>query len=443
MELVHLVARNGAATAKVVNGSREVFLHSKYDPQKEAAKFIGQYDLQPGDELVIYGAGLGYHVREALARIGSEGRIYLFQFGTLIYKELQNMGGTIEDSRVLVYAEDDISKLAGVLSQVLADLMPEKGKVIIHKPSLELLPDSVQDFRAALEDWQVRYATHQRFSPLLEENLQSNIDACKKMVGVEWFFDRFEQVPAVLVAGGPSLDREMAQLRRFGNENKGLIICVGTVLKALVSAGVRPHFVVITDPQVINTYQVQSLDSEVPLILFPTVHPKVIEAYKGPKILALTDDEETLQLFGKKKEAIIKAGGSVATAMLDIAIKYGCNPIVFVGQDLAYPQGRSHASNTLLGNRRWGNRELSRFSRRVKDNFGRLVPTSKVFDIYRKWIEERIQQEDGREFFNTSMEGACIAGTRVISLNSLVENLPSRTEEFQDIISDLLGKGSI
>jgi len=39
----------------------------------------------------------------------------------------------------------------------------------------------------------------------------------------------------------------------------------------------------------------------------------------------------------------VDSGGSVATTILDIAIKMGGNPIILVGQDLAYVDGKNHA----------------------------------------------------------------------------------------------------
>jgi len=44
--------------------------------------------------------------------------------------------------------------------------------------------------------------------------------------------------------------------------------------------------------------------------------------------------------YNNSSEHLVDSGGSVATTILDIAIKMGGNPIILVGQDLAYVDGK-------------------------------------------------------------------------------------------------------
>ena len=47
-------------------------------------------------------------------------------------------------------------------------------------------------------------------------------------------------------------------------------------------------------------------------------------------------------LLGHK--GTLRAWGSVATMALDFALRLGCNPVIFVGQDLAHSYGRTYCS---------------------------------------------------------------------------------------------------
>ena len=59
-----LAAANGSSTI-VVDG---VLLHSKYDPQREAGRLVGAQGTSFGGTIIVYGAGLGHHLREILNR---------------------------------------------------------------------------------------------------------------------------------------------------------------------------------------------------------------------------------------------------------------------------------------------------------------------------------------------------------------------------------------
>ena len=75
-----------------------------------------------------------------------------------------------------------------------------------------------------------------------------------------------------------------------------------------------------------------------------------------------------------------------------------------MGVDLAYTGGYSHA----LGEGR--KIENTDGLRQVRSNTGGMVYTSKNSDIYRKWIERRLEGVRDTEVYNTG-DGAEIKGT--------------------------------
>jgi spore maturation protein CgeB len=56
--------RGGRATLK----SGGVYLHSRYDPEEEAARLIDSAELDPSRPVLVVGMGLGYHVAELIRR---------------------------------------------------------------------------------------------------------------------------------------------------------------------------------------------------------------------------------------------------------------------------------------------------------------------------------------------------------------------------------------
>ena len=414
LKIVPEKARSGMNTARIDTGSREIYLHSRYDPVKEAGRLIDNYDINKGDTAVVYGAGLGYHIAEALDRVGKDGRVYVFQLGSEVFEYLKKVGNLEElaaDARVSLIVEDDLSLLAARLASAL-DIGGNKGsKLVVHRPSLELLPAAAADFRAVLEDWEVKRSSCLRFSGQMEINLAANAEYCRKLGDVSVLFNRFLNVPAVLIAAGPSLDSALPHLAGFLAEKKGLVLAVGSVLKPLLNRGIRPHLAVITDPQQFVVNQIIGINEDVPLVVFPTVTPQIVQNYKGPKLLAFPNDQDLLDKLNAAPSAAVETGGSVATTLLDIAIRMGSNPIIFVGQDLAFPNNRLHANSST---HRKVDMDENMVLRKVKGNNGGTLSTSRALDIYRKWIEDRIARESKRRFINTSLEGAQIRGTEVI-----------------------------
>lgn len=97
-------------------------------------------------------------------------------------------------------------------------------------------------------------------------------------------------------------------------------------------------------------------------------------------------------------------GQRVVTLALDLAIRFGAADITLVGADMAYTGGRSHAGG--LGRKIAGGMEL----RKVLSVTGEYIETSRNLDIYRKWIEHRIEDVRGLVVYNTA-RGARIKGT--------------------------------
>ena len=69
LEILNTKVEN-SPTISVSIENRPYYLHSKYDPKKEAQFLIERYkdELEQYDHVLFYGVGLGYHV-EALLKL--------------------------------------------------------------------------------------------------------------------------------------------------------------------------------------------------------------------------------------------------------------------------------------------------------------------------------------------------------------------------------------
>ena len=58
----------------------------------------------------------------------------------------------------------------------------------------------------------------------------------------------------------------------------------------------------------------------------------------------------------------------------------------------------------------------------MKDIYGHDIPTAKNLNLYRKWIEQRIQKTDAMEteFIDATEGGARIEGTKIRELHEVI-----------------------
>lgn len=217
-------------------------------------------------------------------------------------------------------------------------------KVGVHGASLKVIPEEFIEFRYLLEEFVVKQDSIDTYSDILHHNFNYNIKNFDE--NVDLLFGKYTEKPLYLVSAGPSLDKNIYELQKV--KDKGIILSVGRAVRPLISAGIIPDYIIITDPSDVLYYnQLRGLDIEVPIIVLSTCDKNVMLNYKGYKYIALQEGYGPAEDYGRcHNNKLVETGGSVATTGLDIAIRMGCNPIVFVGQDLAFTDKRTHSKDT-------------------------------------------------------------------------------------------------
>lgn len=410
--------RTNNYTLRISLNSKTIFLHSKYDPQREAVN-IAQDNFNPDiDNYIVFGLGFGYHVKE-LIKLAPNSNFYIIETNKDIFRiALENVDLTniIDNKRIKLYLSDNVAQINEVFKKLsILDNM----KVIIHGPSLNAMSENLISVKHLLEEFKVKEASIKQYSDILEANFKENIKNYDANVDI--LFNRFDNIPLYIVSAGPSLDKNIDQLSKING--KGIILVVGRAVKALYKANIRPDFIIVTDPKPsIYRGQLKGVDTDVPIIVLSTCDKNVMLRYKGKKFMALQKDFHLAENYAKEHENdLVDTGGSVATTALDVAINMGCNPIVFIGQDLAFTEQRTHTSLTSSGNIN----HLKNL-REVEDIRGNMVHTSKNLSIYLRWIENRIVREKNITFIDATEGGARIKGAQVLTLGETIEKYSNK-----------------
>lgn len=400
---------SGTVTLYKEAGGRGSYLHSNLCPMREALFYVNRFRDNETGIYHVAGLGLGYHI-ELLSRNPV--------VQVIVYEEDENMIRAAEScsdvwdllsarKNVRIVKDEGYRKFIGRGSNVR-----EGGheKVCLYQPSVRTIRD--EKLREELSRLFLQTDNADRWATNLAVNFHSNLNHVKQPA--QMLLEHFLGKTVYLIAGGPSLDNNIALLK---NRREGeLVLTVGTSLRRCINEGIRPDYVIITDPKEGVYAQIAGLeDCGVPLLLLSTTLGAVAKNYRAERYMMCQKGYLPAEKRARKTgEILFETGGSVTTTALDFLIRMGVKNVVFLGLDLAFTGGKSHqgmtSANMTAQSELW-----------VTDIYGKKVATSRNLDIYRKWIEKRMDKavSEGCQtaFIDASEGGAKVEGTKVMKLS--------------------------
>jgi hypothetical protein len=197
--------------------------------------------------------------------------------------------------------------------------------------------------RQALTDYlaysKVSLQTLVQNARITNTNVANNLVTYVTTPPIDVVKNRFAGFPAIVVAAGPSLVNNIGLLADA--RGRAVIIAVQTTFKTLLACGIVPDFVTSLDYAEISRRFFEGVDDfhGVHLIAEPKATCGVVDIYDGP--VSLLDNEFARLCLGERFPARdgLKAGATVAHLALYVGEYLGCDPIAFVGQDLAFTNG--------------------------------------------------------------------------------------------------------
>ncbi len=272
--------------------------------------------------------------------------------------------------------------------------------------------------------WQ-NVLTDLRLTPVRWENTCTNLASFLASPGIEALAGAFTGAPLVLVAAGPSLDDALPFLRRVAPH--ALIVTGNTSFRALAAHGLAPHLTVTVDPFSSTDlgYAGQPVDSThlvSPVFAYPAVHQR----FAG-RLFGISDQSALLARLrtaaGLPPPAALLGDATVSATILNLAVHFGCERVIFVGQDFAIADdGRTHAADTFytdLGCNQQDNEPTHRLPGTTHPEV--TVPSRHLW--YLRTIEGHIARAPQIRFLNTSHCGASIAGAPFVDYESAAAEL--------------------
>jgi hypothetical protein len=444
--LVEVTANQPFPTVKVAGKT----LHSR-QPRQEAANLTQSLLVNNPDVVMLFGFGLGY-LAAALLNKKPELRVVVLEPSATVLASLHqvNQADPIwNDPRILWFHADDYD-----LAMRLVQTAQWQRPVFFALPAVGMAFSAAQTIvKAAIEQWvfrrDVNIRTLQRFGQLWVRNLLRNYRPIASAPAIDLALGRFGGFPALLIAGGPSLDSLIPHIKAL--HKRCLLIAVDTSLRSLLRVGVDPDFVVGADPQYWNTRHLDGCTASQAIVVSePAVYARSLRVTQGPVLIS-----GSLFPLGRWLEsqvqprATLGAGGSVATSAWDFARRLGVNAIYTAGLDLSFPGGQTHfhgsffeeITHTASHRLRPAAHERFRYlhdgqAYLCSAEGGGTVYSDRRMDIYVHWFEQQVALHPQPKTWRLRAPHRQLRGIEVIGLDQLLE-LPDQRPNI-DVVLDSL-----
>jgi len=413
----------GAPTARVTLSSGEtVLLHNMEDPIGSSIRLAEQQEMKAGDVSILLGFGLGYMSRELAKKMETKHPIIVCEMDPAILKTalVQVDLTTVLDSdyiKILVGAQPPLKEW---ISRLAVACLTAQVRVISYGPSVRLDPQGYEQLQdIALKEHRgmnLNKNTMVRAGRRVMENLLLNLPNVLQSAGVKRLENLFQGRPGIVVSAGPSLEKNVHLLREL--EGRAVIIAVDTTLRLLLPLGIKPDIVTTIDFNQANFQKFADvpIDQDISLVYHPGGYYESIQAFHGPKFTSSRVDNRIpawLMQYVEDKGGIA-SGTTVAHQSFFLARHMGCDPIVFIGQDLAFPKNQVHASDLSLWNVNTDEMEM------IEDIFGEPVGSMTSFK-HAIYHFEKAFKETQATIIDATEAGAKKNGARPMRLRDVIE----------------------
>lgn len=332
------VAERDDGTPVLLHGSQ--VLGADFDP--ESLLDVTQRAGSPVT-FVVFGIGMGHTVRGLRA----------FSSAPLVVFEP-------DPGLLRCYFEHGPSDLGDVpivcslyeLTQIWPRLSNGKQSVtVVNTPGYsELFPEQAQSVRATVGELVQRSgvndATHRLRARVWIQDVFANLELLREHPTFLALAGQYQGVPAFIVGAGPSLGKNGQLLADAAK--KGIVFALNSSARALDSYGVEPQVLACMESiDVSHLFEGVSYIDRVARAVSLTAHPQNLRKGKGPLLPIFEGiQQQDLPLTALLGHPGLSVSGSVSTLAFALALRLGCSPIVFVGQDLAYTDGKAYAAGS-------------------------------------------------------------------------------------------------
>ena len=406
---------------------KSISLHSRRDPiaegKRQVERWLDGKKLKPGALAVSLGLGGGFHLKAIVDKFEAHGTLLIIDphptavFTALHHIDLAELPQNKPINIVLI-TNEDVETISSEFHKQLTSFHNIAPSFFLHPGCARAFPKLYvplpRRLAAKTRAGIMLLDTKKILSKVWLANAISNIPAIVNSTPLDAFKDKFKDLPALVVAAGPSLAASLDLIREM--QDRAVIITVGTAYRPLRRAGIRPHFITLVDGSPLLKAQFTDVRlDDCYLIGPPQIHPDIFKSFEGNLITcagsALPHFDQSMRKMGCSAD-LIKAAGTVTASAIDTAVYFGCKHIYTFGLDLAFQDdGKSHVKDSMHEDVKEDVASLIS----VPGNWRDKVLTSKHMSVYIEFMADMFNFYDNLdiELHNVNNDGAAIRGMSV------------------------------
>lgn len=362
---------------------------------------------------VIFGLGLGYLFKRATME--TKGSIVVFEPNMDVLRAtLEVVDFSEEFKRDNIWIVNELIPLKAIfmLNFYSGDFVGVQMLTSYRVLYPEILQELTQLLSDMYRDSLINQHTVLNKAKIWSLAALNNIFDLVKYPNMTILEDRLEGIPAVIVSAGPSLEYAIDKLRDI--QDKVLIVVVGQALKALDKAGIKPHIVaVIENLNVSQQFEGVSYLNDLTVVLQPMTHRAIYKLPVKRFFINFPLSDNIAKWYGRSLKRDVKGfpnRGTVSIMAYYIAQNAGCSPLILVGQNLAYNDGKCYADNTSYEAVKYNVDDNGRvsytYNEETYETFGKTFEVSKEEFLKRNFQNQRetikVPGWNGEELLSTA-----------------------------------------
>ena len=329
------------------------YLYSSLDPLEPIKRRIQNVPLAAKTLFFVPSIGLGYGLRELLARLPENCHILCVEvdqalMGLAIAQPYVSLP---KSSRLSIVRTDDATHLIQKLHAIGIEQFRRLQPVHLCR-GYELYRDTYDRLERILEDeiqtyWKNKI-TLVHMGKLWVKNTLENLPRISLS---ESLGNLTTNSPVIVAGAGPSLEESLPLIQHM--RERVVLLAADTVLPVLAAAKIKPDAVIALESQLANIQDFIGISLEgVPLICDITCSPNVVRLFDN-RIYFFSSSFYPLSLYERMSVAgllplQIPPLGSVGVAALHIALELTSAPVFVAGLDFSYLRNQSHARGTPI-----------------------------------------------------------------------------------------------
>lgn len=416
-------------------------LNSIYRPLSEANKWADQYEFHNLNiSVIMFGMGNGLFVQEMLRRLQSDASVFLYEPDISVFLYVLNnvdISDILSDKRISLFINDINYSEFEELLQRNTDWRMLLAQIVCHHPIYDKIYGNeyikfLKIINKANNLEKINMDTEKHLSVALAKNAIKNLCYIKESNYISEFIGKIpEELPVIIVAAGPSLDKNIDELKKA--EGKAFIFATDTSVKYLIKHNINFDAMITIDSKKAGWHLRNEKCHDVPMFCVLEANTKFMEMHKGRKIW-LRSSVYMHDLYNKfnREFPVYNNGGSVATAAFTVCVSLGFKNIVLIGQDLAYSGNVTHAGGTVK------NIPGDKDGRKLVESVdGGKIWTRYDWLIYLEWFEDAIKSIKDINVIDATEGGALIHGSKVMKLSEVINQYCKEEFSFKDLLDSM------